>query len=178
MCGMSKWGSPYACAIQLNPPWIFSLFSCGDVWGVFVLNLTCRVKNKIWRAQWCSFSSAVQGTSAGSLGFSGSAWWGWEEQEGNTREMKRIVRFCTSYSGMVCCTLGDCWRAGEFCIKCVIFSERQHLFNDFLLRFLMCLMWLSLWHGQGKHPFYNALCLYTTELFCLRWNYFFSGCPH
>lgn len=83
----------------------------------------------------------MNGTSVGSLGFSDSACWGWEEKEGGIREMvKKTVRFFTSYSDVVCCSLGGCWRAGDLLAKCVIFSERQHLCNDFLLRFLMSVM--------------------------------------
>lgn len=79
----------------------------------------------------------MQGTFTGFLCFSDSVWWGWEEKEGDIkRDGKRIVRLCTFYSGMVCCSLGDCWKDGELLAKCVIFPERQHLFNDFLLRFL------------------------------------------
>lgn len=112
---------------------------CGVGFFCFFFNFTCRMKNRLWNAQRCSFSPAVQGTFAGSLGFSGSAWLGWEEREGDSKrdgeENSRVLYFFCNF-GMVCCSLGGCWKAGELLAKCVIFPERSYLFNDFLLMFL------------------------------------------
>lgn len=148
----------------------------GDVQGVFFFNFTCRVKNSVWRAQWCSFSSAVKGTSAGSLGFSGSSWWGWEEKEGAIREMKkRTVRFFTSYSWMVCCSLGGCWRAGE------LFQNVWSFHRDSIYAMTLCLGFWCAWCDchcdvARENIFFimHYVCSWQNSV-CLRWNYSFSG---
>lgn len=54
MCVMSKWGFPYAYAIQPNPPWIFSLFSYRDVWSRFFL-----ISPAGWKTRFEELSAAL-----------------------------------------------------------------------------------------------------------------------
>lgn len=116
--------------------------------------------------------AAQQCTSAGSLDF--CALGERRRREPSRLLEKRRVRFCVSCSGKVSCSLGGYWKVGMFL---VIFPERQHLFSDLLCRFLYVYD-VSLAFSQQKPALHIVPCLFMTwRLFCLRWNYFFSGMP-
>lgn len=56
--------------------------------------------------------------------------------EGRKRESsswKENSHVCISYCGMVCCSLGVCWKAGMFLVECGL--SRKCLFSAFLRRF-------------------------------------------
>lgn len=41
---------------------------------------------------------------------------------------KRTVVFCISYLGTVCHSLGGCWKAGMFLVKCDLSSETVFIY--------------------------------------------------